>query len=250
MTAIPSPPMLTRLHCDAQVCTLLNEVITTNVNIQYKLELEIAGMKDEPQNSLSTSEKLGKLKELQKIWLVPRFSNEFIVSCGRNPFQRIGDTVFQLIYSEPAPGMTSCIQAPSRLKSIKRRDWTETYGPFSFPPLHVEVDHEQDLLVAVEGRKIEGSVVHNTFCLLSMLIRRRQRRPLCLHVRSASANGLHPSSCCEVIPAWDDTHDRPCDNRYISVLGRLLLCEMHMENQKNSVVRIWDWTSGALIMVI
>ncbi|EED81966.1 predicted protein [Postia placenta Mad-698-R] len=139
-----------------RVCTLLNEVISTNVNIQYKLELEIAGMKDEPQNSLSTSEKLGKLKELQKIWLVPRFSNEFIVSCGHNPFQRIGDTVFQLIYSEPAPGMTSCIQAPSRLKSIKRRDWTETHGTFPFPPLHVEVDHEQNLLVAVEGRKIEG----------------------------------------------------------------------------------------------
>ncbi|OSX58621.1 hypothetical protein POSPLADRAFT_1152819 [Postia placenta MAD-698-R-SB12] len=132
-----------------RVCHYFYDLIEGTAALQYKLELLWAGMEDGEFGSLSASDKLQRLRRLQKAWrslkLIPGPSVEDL---GGEGFAVSTDTLVQ----EDYPERFEFVKLPSRMLGIDEcerqvvniRDWT--IGE----PHMILLDDSQDLMILGE----------------------------------------------------------------------------------------------------
>lgn len=152
MQAGTSRWLLTNSPCSnwptCKVCRLFLELVEQSIQLQYKLELALAGMEDEPSCNLSFATKLEKLRALQESW------RDLKLSPGPSiPFTEHGLWSFSGgLYAAVNPaGDLNFVQIPCRIRGTEERRWTIDGTDIGIPVTYMRIDQAQDLLVLLEA---------------------------------------------------------------------------------------------------
>lgn len=209
------------LRCK-EVCRLFHSVITTNVQLLYKIELFFGRFENGRHCNLDTAGRLRVCRQYQQAWNNFAFpDSQFISMQDGHTWELSGGVLCQAMQSRSA---ITCVQLPCKIKDIPERKWT--INDLGFPIRDFTIDTSQNLVVALE---IIG-VIPNLTCNL--------------HFRTLMTGEHHPMAAVpSVTHLLSDMHE---EFRFlIQICGSRIafLCQEHGDDLNSSLV-VWDWKSG------
>ena len=141
--------MLTLQTSLPQVCRLLRELVTKSDELQYTVELAIAGCEN-GHGTLSFAERRTCLRAHREAWRYVRWTDETVVPAGSSTgYCTVHDGIVasQIAHKGRTLAFT---QIPSATKGVKHRVWEVTVQP----SIHTfMVDASQGLLIVVEKKQ-------------------------------------------------------------------------------------------------
>ncbi|KAI0346083.1 hypothetical protein BDW22DRAFT_1352074 [Trametopsis cervina] len=216
------------LHCSdlvacRQLCRTIKHVIDTSVVLQYKIQLHLTGMVDNPAHHFSIVEKLALLQKYQAQWYSLPGNLERVL---------LFDRIHLGLYAEEhvvcgtlgiGPSLDSNFyfaQLPSRIRGIPLKLWAlrmpEHTGVFTLDP-------QQDVFVVL--KKASGPEEYVHFSVVEL-----------------STGKEHPLSSCPSLPLPSGMGQEWLKIR----ISGPYLCVQCMESD---ISIIWNWHSGSSIRI-
>ncbi|KAI0346074.1 hypothetical protein BDW22DRAFT_1352068 [Trametopsis cervina] len=137
-----------------QLCRSLKHIVDTTVDLQYILNLQLAGMADNPAHSLGTADKLALLKRYRDQWcsLTPHL--EHIVLFESIHLERVDDKKEHFIRGTLGIGPSlnfdyHFAQLPSRIREIPLKSWVLRLPGYTGS---FAMDLQQDVLAILKER--------------------------------------------------------------------------------------------------
>ncbi|OSX62301.1 hypothetical protein POSPLADRAFT_1142749 [Postia placenta MAD-698-R-SB12] len=202
-----------------QVSRLFLQLMKSSIRLNYKIELGLAGMTDNPLSPLSYAEKLGKLRSLRDMRRNPR-----LVS-GRSISRDTIYTVSHGLFVQSDGLQLKVLQLPSRILETEECEWT-----FTVPDLNglnvasLCIDPAQNLLV-----------------LLALLLPVQGEfgsRPGSLHFLALDSGVPHPDAAQSLPPIMTAFGGQ------IVIEGSLLICHTRTDVVE---VEVWNWKTGEVV---
>ncbi|EPQ57723.1 hypothetical protein GLOTRDRAFT_119781 [Gloeophyllum trabeum ATCC 11539] len=148
-----------------QLSRRVKRVIDESVVLQYKIELETAGMEDGPRSEISTAERLQRLRKHTDSWASTQFGSVEKLRGGRGSMLRLSGNVFCRCLG---PSTLVLNILPGNLRGVKAKEWR--LDDLGFVIENYAIDAAQDLLVIVsrtpeqDGAAVSSST-HMIHCL-------------------------------------------------------------------------------------
>lgn len=209
------------LRCK-QVCQLFHSVITTNVQLLYKVELFFGRFENGRHCNLDTAGRLRVCRQYQQAWNNLAFPDSQYINMQDGHTWELSGGV--LCYAMQSRSTIACAQLPCKIKDIPERKWI--IDGLGFGIRDFTVDTSQNLVVALE---ILGAIPNWT-CNV--------------HFRTLMTGEHHPMAAVpSVTHLLSDMHEEL--RLLIQICGSriALLCYEHGDDPNSRLV-IWDWKSG------
>lgn len=129
-----------------QLNKVLKNLIDESTALQYKIELEVAGMEDGPPSSLGASDRLALLGRRQDAWAELRYTSRQIFEGPLNDLWHLSGGVLAQLRTLDS---IEFLQLPSEFRGIESKEWT--ISDIGFEIIDFAMDSSQDLLVMIEG---------------------------------------------------------------------------------------------------
>ncbi|KAG1762733.1 hypothetical protein EDD22DRAFT_952902 [Suillus occidentalis] len=209
------------LRCK-QVCRLFHSVITTNVQLLYKVELFFGRFENGRHCNLDTVGRLRVCRQYQQAWNNLSFpDSQFINMEDGHTWELSGGVLCHAMQSRSA---IACVQLPCKIKNIPERKWI--IDDLGFRIRDFTIDTSQNLVVALE---ISGAIPNWT-CNL--------------HFRTLMTGKHHPMAAVpSVTHLLSNMHE---ELRFlIQICGSRIafLCQEHADDVNSRLV-VWDWKLG------
>ncbi|TFK55467.1 hypothetical protein OE88DRAFT_622844 [Heliocybe sulcata] len=214
-----------------RVCRSLYELIESTAELQYQIELSVAGMEDGLSKNLSIVSRLERLRAHQKAWTALKWAEEIWVPIALSGTWELYGGVWAA-RAWDTRGL-AFMQEPSIFREIPMKQWViEDLG---FAIRDFSLDISQDLLVLVELPTPDSS---------------GDFPPCRIHVRTMSTGEPHPLAQSPLLlhkpylfdSAW--TFSLIIMDRHLGIMFR---CPEGEHGPEHELV-IWDWKSGSLKM--
>ncbi|KAF9807951.1 hypothetical protein IEO21_07986 [Rhodonia placenta] len=202
-----------------QVSRLFLQLIKSSIRLNYKIELGLAGMADNPLSPFSYAEKLRKLRSLRDMR-----RNPTLVS-GRSISRDAAYTVSHGLFVQSDGLHLKVLQLPSRILGTEEREWT-----FTVPDLNglnvgtLCIDPSQNLLV-----------------LLALLIPVQGQfgsQPGSLHFLTLDSGVPHPDAAQSLPPIMTTFGGQ------LVIEESLLICHTRTDVVE---IEVWDWKTGEVV---
>lgn len=219
---------------------MFHSVITTNVQLLYKVELFFGRFENGRHCNLDTAGRLRVCRQYQQAWNNLSFpDSQFIRMEDGHTWELSGGVLCHAMQSRSA---IACVQLPCKIKNIPQRKWT--INNFAFAIRDFTIDTSQDLVVALE---ILGTMYVAMHLFLRGPSDTKWRSPnwTCnLHFRTLMTGEHHPMAAVpSVTHLLSNMHEelrfltQICGSRFA------FLCQEHADDVNSRLV-VWDWKSG------
>ncbi|EPQ57712.1 hypothetical protein GLOTRDRAFT_126203 [Gloeophyllum trabeum ATCC 11539] len=145
-----------------QVSPRVKRVIDESVVLQYKIELETAGMEDGPPSEITIAERLQRLRKYTDSWASAQFGSVEKLRGGRGSMLRLSGNVLCRCFG---PSNLVLNILPGNLRGVKAKEWR--LDDLGFVIEDYAIDAAQDLLVIISRTAEEdrSSSAHMIHCL-------------------------------------------------------------------------------------
>ncbi|KAI0767461.1 hypothetical protein C8Q74DRAFT_1355564 [Fomes fomentarius] len=205
-----------------QICWLFKNIVDSDIRLQYKIELAVAGMEDGPPSALTPTERLTMLRERQEAWRALRWRS-------RKEYPMLKGGVWELyggvIAQADGDRTLAFVQLPSDIRRIEEKQWKiEDAGVVI---RDFGMDPAQNLLIVVEHHEPDE---HTLF--------------IRVHLKSITDGAVHPAAVKGGVLIH--TAPRPGDHSYaIQTSEDLLGLLVHDEMEE---LLVWNWKTGSLLL--
>ena len=137
--------LLTRITLWTQVCKFLRNIIAASTQVQYAIELGIAGHED-GRSSSHFDNRLTSFRRHQNAWDNLEWTSESVIPMYRSGYWELCGNV----HAQTTGELRSLTfqQIPSELRGIKSKEWS---FDLDFPVRDFSMDPSQDLLVVIQS---------------------------------------------------------------------------------------------------
>ena len=130
----------------AQTCKTLHDIVSGTLELQYAIELAVAGCED-GSSDLSVAERYDRLLAHQEAWEKLDWTSEYDIPARNGGQVDINDSV--LAENEDSHTLVFH-RLPSQLRGVEASEWTFRVDP---PIRDFAIDPSQDLLVVIEQQQ-------------------------------------------------------------------------------------------------
>ena len=163
------------------MCKLWNETVRSDVGLQYKQELSIAGLEDgDEEFEMDVSQRLNLLREHQKAWDNFDFTSELFVDLEQDCFFTCQEIQGGVLSQKATDRSITFIQIPSKIRGISHKKWSVEnldfeftaytfdpsqdllvlFEPVSYAYIFIDKSHPSDILYIVTIHRLHGSSIH------------------------------------------------------------------------------------------
>ncbi|KDQ64233.1 hypothetical protein JAAARDRAFT_683245 [Jaapia argillacea MUCL 33604] len=209
----------------SNTCRLLREVVDLSVELQYKIELDVTKMSDNPSSNLSVGERLSRLKAHQEAWKNLEWRQEV-------PLPPLDPDIWELQGGVLAQGKCeqglTVTQLGGDSRGIPTREWDVKNLGFAISDL--AMDPAQDLLVLIEVHDVQGPPVPEYVCRT--------------HLRKLSSGQPHnlASWCPDGFLTHQPEDFSPTWRYKIQIAGQML----GLAFGGHELV-VWNWMTGTIM---
>ncbi|KAM5534742.1 hypothetical protein V8D89_011606 [Ganoderma adspersum] len=206
--------------------------------VEYKVQLDIAGMVDNPHNGSSLIERLRKLRKYRDGWRTALLSIDPNVPASDDVampglyWEWVGGVFPSVINSHPSQKTLHLYRPGSSLRELKTKEWTAELHmvPDGYRMLGCGTDMAQDLLVlslAPQHYNPENDEVY----ILQLLSLRRTGQP-------------HPLASSHALLGQPLRTNGPQAPR-VQICGDVVAYAVYNDHW---VIEVWNWKSGTLLL--
>ncbi|TFY50460.1 hypothetical protein EVG20_g11504 [Dentipellis fragilis] len=218
------------------VCRQWHDIIAHDSGLQYKIELELSGIKDEAETKLPKAEQLRLLRSHQSAWRDLSQGHIAIDTVEQSILtnRRLNRGVFFHIKTGDGSGTRTFYCLPSRRRQTGSESWVvnlETYQRVD------DYDPSQDLLLVGEYAPTASSGPDYTR----------------IHIRSLKTGGSHNASTLETL-IIEHPHRRPEQITYDIQIAHdfvgVLVHDDGLNFWHEKPFTVWNWKSGEKLLEI
>ncbi|KAI9445328.1 hypothetical protein H4582DRAFT_909672 [Lactarius indigo] len=211
-----------------RVNSFFKSLVDETTTLQYRIALFASGMEDGPPGDLSTSERLGLLKNYEASWKNLEWNEHTTISSPAGSLWELYGNVWAHSRGSDA---IEFIQIPSRLRGIPMRQWTLR---FDFALRDFGMDPSQDLLVIIENFRSAPELCRIHMYSLST----GEKHPL-----AGSAGAVeHTLAVPDVVIIRWSYSIRICGD-YVGILF------IERFERRNELV-VWNWRTGVRKLIV